>query len=207
MITQAPSSQTPVFRINKRDQLSALLTLIVALIAILVGLMWRNVVESRTRSYTDPSGFSFQYPEQWRLDTTAADAGLIRVREPVGADYPATFEVRWLPVVPDATDQDALATALNTLALNRGRELSAYKLLDTQTDQLVKGLPGATAAFVFVDDPTGVFQQGIPAVVLGDDLLARKGDRVYVFSLLAARTNREQTEGLFRAFIESVRLP
>ncbi len=212
MTTQTSSADTatrkaPVFRINTRDQMSALLTVIVALVAILAGLLWRNAVEARVKSYADPSGVTIAYPESWRLDATNADTGLIRVSDALAAEYPTAFELRWLPVAHDAEDADALATALNTLALNRGRELSAYKLLDTQTGQSVKGLPGAAASFVFVYDPTSLFQQGIPAVVLGEDLLARKGERVYVFSLLAARENRDLAEQRFQAFVESARLP
>lgn len=212
MTTQTSSAQTatrnaPVFRINARDQLSALLAVIVTLVAVLAGLLWRNGVEARTKSYSDPSGVTIEYPESWRLDATSADTGLIRVSDMLAPEYPTTFELRWLPVAADATDEDALPTALNTLALNRGRDLSAFKLLDTQTGQTVKSLPGAAVSFVFVHDPAGMFQQGIPAVVLGDDLLARKGDSVYVFSLLAARENRELAEQRFRAFVDSARLP
>lgn len=209
MTTQTPSTprSAPMFRINTRDRVSALLAVIVTLVAILAGLLWRNMVEARTRSYADPSGVTIEYPESWRLDATGADIGLIRVSDTLAPEYPTTFELRWLPVAADATDEDALATALNTLALNRGRDLSAFKLLDSQTGQTVKELPGAAASFVFVHDPAGMFQQGIPAVVLGDDLLARKGDRVYVFSLLAARGNRALAEQRFGAFVDSARLP
>lgn len=209
MTTQTPSTprSAPVFRITARDQVSALLAVIVTLVAILAGLLWRNTVEARTASYTAPSGAVVDYPESWRLDATGADIGLVRFSDTLAPEYPTTFELRWLPVAPDATDEDALATALNTLALNRGRDLSAFKLLDTQTGQTVKELPGAAASFVFVHDPAGMFQQGIPTVVLGDDLLARKGDRVYVFSLLAARENRALAEQKFRAFVDSARLP
>ncbi len=212
MTTQTSSAQTatrnaPAFRINARDQMSALLAVIVTLVAILAGLLWRNVVEARTQPYADPSGVTIAYPESWRLDTTGAEAGLIRVSDPLATEYPTAFELRWLPAASDASDEEALATAVNTLALNRGRDLSSFKLLDVQTGQTIKGLPASTASFVFVHDPTSLFQQGIPAVVLGDDLLARKGERVYVFSLLAARENRDLAEQRFRAFVESVRLP
>ncbi|MGQ9815103.1 MAG: hypothetical protein ACUVR3_08125 [Candidatus Roseilinea sp.] len=212
MTTQIPSAQTairkaPVFRINTRDQMSALLVVIVTLVAILAGLVWRNVVEARTKSYAAPSGVTIEYPEPWRLDATNADAGLVRVSDALATEYLTTFEVRWLPVTADAGDEEALATAVNTLALNRGRDLSSFKLLDVQAGQTIKTLPGATVSFVFVYDPTSLFQEGIPAVVLGDDLLVRKGERVYVFSLLAARENRDLAEQRFQAFVESARLP
>ncbi len=207
MTTQTTTRNAPVFRINTRDQMSALLTVIVALVAILAGLLWRNAVEARVKSYADPAGVTIEYPEAWRLDATSADTGFIRVSDSLATEYPTTFELRWLPVPADAGDEDALATAVNTLALNRGRDLSSFKLLDVQAGQTIKALPGATVSFVFVYDPTSLFQEGIPAVVLGDDLLARKGERVYVFSLLAARENRDLAEQRFRAFVESARLP
>ena len=207
MTTNAMPAKPPAFRINTRDQYSAYLAILVTLVAILAGLLWRNSVEARTKTHTDPSGVEIQYPDLWRLDATNAEAGVLRVSDTSATDYPTAFELRWIPVAADSKDEDALATAANTLALNRGRDLSSFKLFEVQAGQTVKGLPGATATYVFVYDPTSLFQEGIPAVVLGEDLLVRKGDRVYVFSLLATRENRDQAQAMFRAFVESARLP
>lgn len=203
----APQPPAPVQQVNWRDQWSAALAVVVTLVALLAGLALRNSVESRTQTYSSPSGLSFQYPEGWRIDAREAEFGLIRARHLSASGYPTTFELRWVAVDPAMEDVDAIAFALNQLAINRGREHLAFKVLDTQSRQTVKGLPAGRSSYVFVEDSGGLMQQSLPVVVLGEDVSVRKGDRVYVFSWLATEGNRAQTEAAFRAFVESAKLP
>ena len=205
------ASPAPQFRIDWRDRVSALLTIAVTLVALLLGLLLRNSVEARTRSYADASGVGIQYPAWWRLNTDEAAAGILSVRDADAPGYPTTFELRWLAVDPQAGDEEALAGAANTLALNRGRDLAAFQLYEVVVEPdaagMAHGLPGAEATYVFVDAGGGPFQERLPAVVLGQDVLLRKGGRAYVFSLLATEENRPDALSLFRAFVESAKLP
>lgn len=203
-VTPAPA---PQFRINEHDRVSALLAALVTLIALLAGSLLRNSVESRTKSYTDPSGVVLTYPDTWRLDNSDAASGAVRVRESEPVDYPTTFEARWIAIDPAAKDEEVLSTVANTLALNRGQNMVAFKMYELSGGQTIKGLPGAIDTFVFVDNPGGAFQEKLPSVVLGEDQLARKGNRVYVFSLLTTEAARNHYLPLFRAFVESAKLP
>ncbi len=190
-----------------RERASALLTLLVTIIAASAGLLWRDAVESRTRAYADPSGLTIQYPERWRINTANADLGIVQVSDPFAPGYPTTIELRRLPVSADASDEDALATAANTLALNRARELTAYRLLELRDGQRIHGLAAARANFAFVHDPAGLFQERLPVVVLGEDVMLRRGDQVFVFSLFAEQENYPRAQARFQAFVEAVRLP
>lgn len=190
-----------------RERASALLTLLVTIIAASAGLLWRDAVESRTRSYADPSGLTIQYPERWRINTANADLGIVQVSDPFAPGYPTTIELRRLPVSADASDEDALATAANTLALNRARELTAYRLLELRDGQRIHGLAAARANFAFVHNPAGLFQERLPVVVLGEDVMLRRGDQVFVFSLFAEQENYPRAQARFQAFVEAVRLP
>lgn len=202
-----PAAATPQFRINARDRLSALLTILVTLIALLAGSLLRNAVESRTKTYADPSGVAVTYPAAWRLDSSDAAGGVVRVTDAESTAYPTVFQVRWIAVDPAAKDDEVLAAVANTLALNRGQELTAFKMFDLTAGQVVKGLPGAISSFVFVDTSGDPFQEKLPTVVLGDDQLARKGNRVYVFSMLSTEGARTQHLPMFGAFVESAKLP
>ncbi|MCS6774093.1 MAG: hypothetical protein RMM31_10980 [Anaerolineae bacterium] len=205
---QATSQQPlPVRQVNWRDQWSAALAIVVTVAALLAGLALRASVESRVRTYSNPSGLSFQYPDGWQIDAREADLGLIRVRYMAAAEYPTTFELRWIAVDPAMEDVDALSFAANQLAINRGREHLAFKVLDVQSRQTIKGLPASTTSYVLVEDSSGLMRQNLPAVVLGEDIGVRKGERVYIFSWLASEGNRAQTEAAFRAFVESAKLP
>jgi RsiW-degrading membrane proteinase PrsW (M82 family) len=186
---------------------SALLTLLVAAGAVIAGLLWRDGVESRTRSYTDPSGLIIQYPARWQISIANADLGIIQFSDLLELGYPTTFEVRQLPVSVDATDGEALTTAANTLALNRARDLTAYRLLELESEQVLRGLAAARATFAFVHTPANPFQDSLPVIVLGEDIMMRKGDRVFVFSLFAAKENYPRAQERFRAFVEAAQLP
>lgn len=199
--SSAPSGAAP------RAQRSALLTLLIAAGAVIAGLLWRDGVESRTRAYTDPSGLVIHYPARWQISTANADLGIIRVSDPFEPSYPTTFELRRLPVSADATDGDALAMAANTLALNRARDLTAYRLLDLRGEQRIHGLAAARASFAFVHAPTGPFQESLPVVVLGEDIMLRKGHQVFALSLFAGKESYPRAQERFWAFVEAVQLP
>jgi hypothetical protein len=213
MTTTTPTAPTPSpaaaprFRITWRDRWSNLLTVGLTAVALLAGLLVRDSALSRTQSYSDPSGVTFSYPQGWRVNASEAEAGVLRIRENSPAGFPTTFELRWMPVDPAAADGDALSTAANTLAMNRGRDYAAFQLFDIVTGLTVKALPGATATYVFVDAGGNAFQEQMPSVVLGEDSLARQNGRVYIFSLLATEGNRADDLPAYRAFVESAKLP
>jgi len=190
-----------------REQRSALLAVLIAIGAVIAGLLWRDGAESRTSSYVDPGGLSIQYPERWRINTASADIGIVRVSDPLAPGYPTAFEVRRLPVSADAADEDALANAANTIALNRAQDLTAYKLLTLESGQTIRGFAAARATFAFVHDPAGPFQESLPVVVLGEDVMLRKGNQVFVLSLFAGQESYPRAQERFRAFVESVTLP
>jgi hypothetical protein len=60
---------------------------------------------------------------------------------------------------------------------------------------------------VFVNTSGNALQEDLPVVVLGDDILVRKGGTVYVFSLLSSEENRPQSMAMLRAFVDSAQLP
>jgi hypothetical protein len=205
--TPAATAREPRFRVNRKDTISTIATVVLTAIALLAGLALRNSVESRTKTYKDPSGVVINYPDTWHLNTSDAAQGVLSARDPNAQGFPTTLELRRVAVDPDAKDEDALALAANQVAINRGNELTAFKLFDITTGQPFKGLPGATTSFVFVSDTSGALQEGLPVVVLGDSVLVRKGGTVYVFSLLSTEDNRPQALASLRAFVDSVQLP
>ena len=201
------TTTAPAFRINRNDRLSTIATIVLTAIALIAGLLLRNGVESRTRAYQDPSGVVLHYPDHWRLNTAEAAQGVVSVRDINAQDFPTTLELRTVIVEPSAQDIDALALAASQVALNRGRSLTAFRMFDIVPEQTFKELPGATASFVFVSDAGSVVQESLPAVVLGDEILVRKGSTVYVFSLLSTEGNRSLGLAALRAFVDSAQLP
>jgi hypothetical protein len=167
-ISSNPPAGAPSFRMNHHDRASLFATLAVTAVALIAGLVLRNAVESRTQPYQTPAGVTIQYPDTWRLNTTDAASGIVSAQDSAAQSFATTLELRTVGVDPSTGDAEALAFAANQLALNRGREQSNFKVFSLTPGQTIKGLPGATSSFVFVSDPSGVLQEGLPDVCSSD---------------------------------------
>ncbi len=205
--TTALTTRKILARVNTQDTISVVMVTAITLVALIAGVLIRNAAESRTRNYTDPAGVTVQYPDTWQLDTSSAAQGTLTMRDMQAPGFPTTFELRRTVVDPNATDTAALSSVADTLAINRGRNSTAFKLFNVTPSQSVKGLPATKANYVYVKVPSGILQDNLPAVVLGRDYLLRKTDKVYTFSLQAAQSNLEQAAPLFDKFVASAQLP
>ena len=202
----AAEPAAPRFRMNHHDRTSLILTFVVTAIALIAGLVLRGSVEGYTKGYKTPEGVTIQYPDTWQLNTTDA-SGVVRATDNAAQSFATTLELRVVTVDAAAKDDEALSFAANQVALNRGNDLSAFKIFDVVPGQTVKGSPGATSSFVFVSDTSGALQEGLPVVVLGDDTLVRKGGSVYVFSVLSTEDNHARAVSQLKAFVDSAQLP
>lgn len=191
--------------VNQHDAATALITLVVAVIAVAAGLLVRNSVESRVKTYADAAGVTISYPDGWRLDKRLSEDGILRVRDPQSDGYPTTLELRWVAIDPALDDKAAVANVSSSLAINRAREEAAFKAFDLR----MGGANGvsATGTYVFVANTGGALQESIPSVVMGEDRYRRRGDKVFVFSLHSTDANRALAQAQFERFISAAALP
>ena len=194
-------------RVNRQDTISTMLVVIITLVALLLGLLLRNSVEAKTKTFTDPSGVAFNYPDTWIISTASADQGLWRVRDDAAGGFPTTFELRRVAVDATAPLTDVLHLVENDLTGTRSQTLTAFKLFGMSLKETYQSQPGAHARYVFVTSPGTVLQESLPTVVVGDDYLLRKASNVYVFSLQAAEDNRGDALPQFNKFVDTATLP
>ena len=205
--TEAKTVRVERSGVGSREAVSALLVLGLTLAALLAGWMLRDSVEGRMRSYSDQSGLSLRYPAAWQIDTSGAQQGQVQVSDSAAGRHPTTYAVRSITVDASAPVTEVLGLVSDSLAAERGRDLTAYKVFSVSAGQTIKGLPAATTRYVFVNTPSGVFRDFVPAVVLGEDYLVHRGDKVYVFSLHAMEDNFAEAQAGFNSFVESAQLP
>jgi hypothetical protein len=204
--TSAISTGAVWKRVNTADTISLLLASGLTVVALILGLVLRNSVESRTRSYKDATlNATIYYPDTWQLSNTTQ--GVISVRDTHAPGFPTTFELHRTAVDPAATDTAVVSTVANNLAGTRAGQSTGFKLFNITPRESIKGLPAAKASYVYVDIPSGALQQGLPAVVLGTDYLVRKAGAVYTFSMLSTDANRDATQPIFDQFVQSAELP
>ncbi|MGA7731744.1 MAG: hypothetical protein WCD37_10800 [Chloroflexia bacterium] len=207
-------------RVNPMDTTSLLLTFGVTVVALILGMFIWNGVVGGTRTYTDATGVRVTLPGNW----VSSDSGLINntagtiVAKPdVKSNQPFTlFQVERVTVDANAPATTTLGLVANDLATTRGRELNAFRVLEstgftgsgTNKQPLqIKGLPGYRLEYVFVDTPNNALSGNIPKVIIGEDRLVRKGDKVYVFSVRSTDSDRATVLPWFDNFVETAVLP
>lgn len=212
---------TPAPRATTNERLSALLVVMITVAALIAGFLLRNSVEGATRSFATPYNLTIAYPDGWRIDSS--DPNRVVVREAGSGRFPTTFEVASILVDASAPVTQVLGTVSQGLAVSRGTDLTAYRVLDIQTVEVrngeqvmlngqpvpltIKGQPAIKTRYAFVTTPTSAFTEGLPTVVVGRDYLIHKGNRVFVFTAQSTEENEANTSARFEQFVQDARLP
>jgi len=172
-------------------------------VALILGLVLREVVLSRTIPFTANAGISGDCPADWVREAAdkqhPGDDPLLRVRDPRGGEFDTTLELRSRPLVTGAE----AVLVLDALALERAGQVAAYKAL--KTEQVVVGGETATRrTFTYVHVDSNPYVDRLPVVVRGVDLALRDGDRIIVVTFLAGVDDFDGHYRYFRAFTESL---
>lgn len=199
LMRRAAGEQPAAARLDGRDTLVAAVTFAAAALALVGGVLVRDATESRVKLHSDASGVQFAYPDDWRLDLRRAADGLFVVRES-GGD--AAFELRAIAVDPKSDDRGSISQAAGSLALNRARELTAFRSFDLLSDGA-----GGTGTFAYVSHAGNALQETLPVVMLGEDRFVRKGGRMYIFTLHTTEAGRAVAAAKFERFVQSAVLP
>jgi len=186
-------------QLNGRDTLVAAVAFGAAAVALAGGLLLRDSVESRVKVHAEASGLQFAYPDGWRLDMRRAADGVFVARDP---DGDVAFELRAVAIDPHVDDATSISQVAGSLALNRARELEAYRSFELSSDG-----PTGAGSFAFVTGAGNALQENIPVVLLGEDRFVRKGGRVYVFTMHSTEAGRAVAAAKFDRFVQSTVLP
>jgi hypothetical protein len=162
---------------------------------------------------TAEAGLTVRYPQGWLLKTGKEESLAFQAVDPASGVFKTTLEVRVVPISLDAAAIDStnpatstLALVLNNLSLSRAQQTTAYRQLDMKEGANVGCPPSMEAAYVYVHEGSDLFVQQLPVVVRGLDVATVRGDRAYVFSLLAAQDLFPAAQAQFRRFVASAGL-
>ena len=207
-------------RVTRADTVSLLLTFGVTVLALILGLFIWNAVVGGTKTYTDVTGVRINFPANWVSSDSGLvnnTAGTIVAKPDVKSNQPFTlFRIERVTVDQSAPATTTLGLVANDLITTRGRELNAFKVLESngftgtganKQPLQIKGQPAYRLEYVFVDSPNNALGGGLPKVIIGEDRLVLKGDKVYVFSVQSTDADRDSVVPLFDNFVESAVLP
>jgi hypothetical protein len=159
------------------------------------------------------AGLTVRYPQDWLLKVGQSENLVFQAVDPASGSFNTTFQVRVVPIPNQATSIDAtspvtstLILVLNNLSLSRAQQTTAYRQLDLEEGASIGGQPAMEASYVYVQEGSNLFAQQMPVVVQGLDVATARGDKAYVFSLLAADDVFASAEKEFRRFVASAGL-
>jgi hypothetical protein len=178
---------------------AVILTLAVALV---LGTAVMALAQGQRATYSSPeAGLTVQFPQDWLL--MPAEGLAFQAIAPESGNFKTTYQVRAIPIAETNATTSTLALALNNLALARGQRETAFRLFEVNEAEPVHGSPAAEASYVYVVKASDIFAQRMPAVARGLDVAVARGDRAYVFTLLAEDDAFDAAEDGFRHFVDS----
>jgi len=186
----------------------------VLVVALLLGTVVMILAEGQHETATNPeAGLTVRYPQGWLVKEVQSENLAFQAIDPASGVFKTTLLVHVVPILSDAGSiagtgpaTSTLTLVLNNLSLSRAQQTTAYRQLDMIEGTGVGGQPAMEASYVFVHEGNNLFVQQMPVVVQGLDIATARGDKAYVFSLLAAGDAFAAAEKEFRQFVASAGL-
>jgi hypothetical protein len=177
--------------------------LLLAVVVLLAGWVFKGAVEGQVRSYEAPDGMlSLQYPAGW---TPLAEKGRMlsvrNLRAP-GPLKPGFWVERW---ERSTRGESELKKLITPYATARGEQLMGYRVLGIETIELDQR-EALRITSVYVVSPEGGAPSVRLVVVQAVEVLFTHAGRVYVLGFFAPEPSFETLTPAFEAILTSVAL-
>jgi hypothetical protein len=179
------------------EHFSDWLVVAVTLIALLAGWLYKSSVENRS-VLVETSGLSAQIPQGW-LNGALQGNEVLHVSDPMSAGFGTTYSVQNIPIEAGS----GVGQAASLLTLQRGQQLSAYRVLDQQP-VTVYGQAAYELSYVFVESDPNLTHDKFPNIVRGLDYIYLAGDHVVVVTYWAEKQTYDYDLGRFQRFLKSL---
>lgn len=182
-----------------RQRWAHYLTILVAVLGVLAGLVLRNDALFAVVPYTNTeAGIRALYPANWLIDTQGDY--VFRVRNTIRTGFRTTIQVATRPISADTTSRNIF----DTLSFNRSQTLADYNVTATEAITLGDDIPATQMAYSYVARQTNPFLQSVPEVVRGLDILVLSRGQAIVITFRAAATAYDVEYQRFQQFLDSL---
>jgi len=189
-------------RAGRRDRSVSWVVVAVTVVALILGWFVKSAAEGRTVLY-EADGLRVRYPANW-VRAEVQSPALLQVEDRWAVPTSTTLRLERRPV--PAGFEKILPTIQNSLALQRGRGWTAYRMLGSDGSVEVNGTTGMRVTFAYVETNPNPFLDTVPVVMYGEDYLFPVGEQVYVVTLTAAEANYAQAQKALSAFLRSLQV-
>jgi hypothetical protein len=180
------------------DRFAEVTVVVVTVIALLAGWMFKSSVENRSVSF-DVNGISGQAPAGWLQAQVQGDE-VLHTMDISSGDFSTTYIVRKLPIAADTP----FGQIASLLILERGQQLTAFRVLD-QKSVTMAGRAAYEVSYVFVESNPDLTHAQLPVVARGVDTIFINGDQAAVVTYWAGAESFELDLGRFQLFLRSLK--
>jgi hypothetical protein len=184
----------------RNEMIAEWIIILMVVVALAAGWGIKSFAENQTVRYT-AGDIGLTYPAGWSAST--AD-GVTRFRDTRAGGAPSTLEVRSIGAAGATSITQTLALESDALSLSRAQDLTAYRILDADGTATFRGGLALRVSYVYVLDEPDAFEQHLPVVMLGEDVLTYQDERVVIFSVQAAQDEFNRAHQRFQALLDSV---
>ncbi len=189
-------------RAQQRDRWADRLVIAVLVVALLLGWAVKAVVENRTVLY-QVDELSMRYPADW-VRADARPPVLLQVRDRWTGASRAILTLQRRPLPPGG--EKPVGTVQQILALERGSQWTAYRVLNVEEDVPIAGYTGVHVTFAYVETNPNPFLETTPVVIYGEDFLFPVGDQVYIVTFTAAEARYDRAQRALQTFLRSLQV-
>lgn len=189
--------------ITTRQRWSHYITIALSIFTIVILFNLRANVQSATSQYVNNSeGIIAYYPQDWLLEESNGTEYIFRVRNLREIGFKTTFQVSVQPVSELTTNR----TIFDALSMQRAQNLTAFRRLSIEPYESVADLDATAANYLYVSTDTNPFQQTVPVVVRGIDILTVTREQAVIITMLSDADAYEENLILFEQFINRLEL-
>jgi len=180
------------------DRFTEVAVIVVTVIALLAGWMFKSSVENRSISF-NVNGISGQAPAGW-MQAQAQGDEVLHTTDISSGGFSTTYIVRNFPIAADTP----FGQIASLLTLERGQQLTAFRVLD-QKRVTVAGREAYEVSYVFVESNPNLTHAQLPTVALGVDTIFINGDHAAIITYWASAENFELDLSRFQLFLRSLK--
>ncbi len=189
--------------ITTRQRWSHYITVALGILAVVILINLRANIQSAASQYVNNAeGITAYYPQNWLLEESDGTDYIFRVSNLREIGFKTTFQVSVEPVNQLTTSR----TIFDALSMQRAQNLTAFRRLSIEPYTGSADFEATTANYLYVATDTNPFQQSVPVVVRGIDILTLTRDQAVIITMLSNADTFEENLVLFEQFVNRLEL-